>query len=145
MAERRTCHLYMRREVHSLRNSLIYGFVSWATKFFSPRKVDFKYQSRGFLPVKDFYEFECSHVFKHASLNLQLYSWQLTICISFTLFFYHYLTVSSPFVNCLTLIINVLLTYRFTVHGSEKLAFPNIICQRHIHAQLLTPKIDHKF
>ena len=84
-------------------------------------------------------------MFKHASLNLQLYSWQSTICISFTLFFYHYLTVSSPFLNCLTLIINVLLTYRFTVHGTEKLVFPNIICQRHIHAQLLTSKIDHKF
>ena len=46
--------VYMRREVHSLRNSCNLWVVSWATKFFSPRKVDFKYQSRGFLPVKDF-------------------------------------------------------------------------------------------
>ena len=50
------------------------------------------------------------------------------------LFFYHYLMVSLLFLNCLTLIFNVLLTYRFTVHGTEKLVFPDIICQRHIHA-----------
>ena len=55
MAERRTCHLYTcGRRCIVCETVVIYGFVSWATKFFSPRKVDFKYQSRGFLPVKDF-------------------------------------------------------------------------------------------
>ena len=49
-------------------------------------------------------------------------------------FFYHYLMVSLPFLNCLTLIINVLLTYRFMVHRIEKFVFPDTICQRNIHA-----------
>ena len=49
-------------------------------------------------------------------------------------FFYHYLMVSLLFLNCLTLNINVLLTYRFMVHRIEKLVFPDTICQRHIHA-----------
>ena len=53
--------------------------------------------------------------------------------------------VSLLFLNCLTLIINVLLTCCFTVHGTEKLVFPDIISQKHIHAQLLTRIIDHKF
>ena len=52
-----------------------------------------------------------------------------TVC-----FFNDYLMVSLLFLNCLTLIINVLLTYRFMEHRIEKLVFPDIICQRHIHA-----------
>ena len=52
-----------------------------------------------------------------------------TVC-----FFNDYLMVSLLFLNCLTLIINVVLTYRFIVHSTEKLVFPEIICQRHIHA-----------
>ena len=47
-------------------------------------------------------------------------------------FFYHYLMVSLLFLSCL--VINVLLTYRFTVHSTEKLVFPDIICQRHTPA-----------
>ena len=39
---------------------------------------------------------------------------------SLCFFFYHYLMVSLLFLNCLTLIINVLLTYRFTEHRIEK-------------------------
>ena len=54
MAERRTCHLYTcGGRCIVCETVVIYGFVSWATKFFSLRKVDFKYQARGFLPVKD--------------------------------------------------------------------------------------------
>ena len=58
-------------------------------------------------------------------------------------FFYHYLMVSLLFLNCITLIMNVLLTYRFTEHRIEKLVFPDTICQRNIHA-FDTP-IDYKF
>ena len=58
-------------------------------------------------------------------------------------FFYHYLMVSLLFLNCLTLIINVLLTYRFMEHRIENLYFPTLSAKE-IY-MLLTRKIDYKF
>ena len=81
----------------------------------------------------------------HASLNLSLYWWKSTICISFTLLvFYHCLMASLLFLSCL--VINVLLTYRFTVVLNivlKSLYFPTLSA-KDIY-MLLTRKIDYKF
>ena len=106
---------YMRQEVHSLHNN-------------TNRKVYFKYHSPSLLPVKHFASLNVPTCLNMLHLTCryirdnQKYAFRLHC-----LFFYHDLTVSLLFLNCLTLIIKVLLTYHFTAHGNEKL----VLISRH--------------
>ena len=121
----------MRQEVHSLHNN-------------TNRKVYFKYHSPSLLPVKHFASLNVPTCLNMLYLTCryirdnQQYAFRLHC-----LFFYHDLTVSLLFLNCLTLIIKVLLTYHFTAHGTEKLVTLSAK-DMSVRAQLLTHRCDNK-